>query len=153
MVYSHCTGTGSETGQEPGAGSMVSNILCRNVHTDPRQRPGHFLFLFHQCRYLYCPGPMNSHTVWIRHNSALSTRPFTWNFNRLSWMQSCSFTYFSRIHLLQRTLNIPPDVKFGTDAIWFSQNKYKAQRKIFGINKLNKKGKEKRHFSSALSNQ
>ena len=35
MVYSHCTGAG--TWQGLGIGSMDSNILCRNAHTDKKQ--------------------------------------------------------------------------------------------------------------------
>ena len=37
MVYSHCTEPGPETGPGMTPGSMGSNILCRNVHTGPRQ--------------------------------------------------------------------------------------------------------------------
>ena len=40
MVSSHYTGPGLVMGQGTGLGSMGSNILCRNVHTGPRQGEG-----------------------------------------------------------------------------------------------------------------
>ena len=53
MVYSHCPGPGLETGQGPWTASMVSNMLCRNVHIGLRQRqvPGHIVS--------YCGSPVS----------------------------------------------------------------------------------------------
>ena len=62
MVHSYCTGT------ELGTGSMVSNIICRNVHTSPRQRQGLGTHCFLLClfRSLYRPWS-RSRAVWISH--------------------------------------------------------------------------------------
>ena len=40
MAYSHCARQGTDTGMGLGRGRTDFNILCRTVHTAPRQEHG-----------------------------------------------------------------------------------------------------------------
>ena len=65
MAHSHRAGPGQV--QATGLGAVGPNILCGNVHTDPRQgkEPGSIVFYYAAVRRI-CPGVRFSQTPCFR---------------------------------------------------------------------------------------
>ena len=68
MVLSYCTGTGPVQGQEPGTGSMGSNMSYRNVHTGLRKGQRRALIVSYCVSPIPCTGPIPCPMQCVKQN-------------------------------------------------------------------------------------